>query len=716
MKDKTNEQPKRELTDKQQLIIQLEKLEAECDRLERELLRANQALRMLSECSQALVRATDELDLLNEICRIIVEVGGYRMVWVGFAEQDEKKTIRPVAFAGADERYLNRVNITWADTEEERRPTSIAIRTGAPSVARHILTDPNFQFLRAEALKYGYASLIALPLVSWQALGVLNIYGRKPDDFDPDEVELLMDLADNVAHGITALRRAAERKQTEKALQESESKYRTIFETTAAAKAIVEADMTISLVNRQFEKLCGYSKEEIEGKKKWTEFVATSDLERMKEYHRLRRTDPSAAPTHYEFQFVDRSGNIKDILVNVDLIPGTESSVASLVDITERKQAEVERRELERKAYLSRRLATVGQMAAGVAHEINNPLTAVVGFTELLMKRNLPPEVIEDLKLINNNAQRVANIVRRLLTFARHYHPERSFVNINELIEAALELRAYELRTGNIKVITELDPELPKTMADGGRLQEVFLNLIINAEDEMKRAHQKGTLLIKTERVNDTIRISFKDDGPGIPKENLERIFEPFFTTKKVGQGTGLGLSICHGIISEHNGRIYVESELGKGATFIVELPLVKEEKKEISPDAPGKSAAREATKAKILVVDDEPTITQFLSRMLKDQGYEVETTDNAETALKLIQGEKYNLILVDVRLPGMGGVELYERLDEIAESLTQRIVFITGDVLGTETKDFFSRTNAPYITKPFNIEQLKEEIKRRLT
>jgi len=506
-----------------------------------------------------------------------------------------------------------------------------------------------------------------------------------------------------------------ERKRAEEALRESENRYRTIFETTGTATVILEEDMTISLANSEFEKLSGYSREELEGKKSWIEFVAKDDLERMKEYHRVRRIDPNAAPRNYEFHFIDREGNVRDIFLAAAMIPGTKKSVASLLDITERKRAEAERRELEQRAHLASRLAAVGEMASGIAHEINNPLTAVIGFAELLMRKNLPQDVMKELKIISDSAQRVGDIMRRLLTFARQYRPERSLVDINEIIKTTLELRAYELDTDNIRVTTELDPGLPQTVADGGQLQQVFLNLIINAEHEMASAHGRGNLLIKTESLGDAIRISFKDDGPGIPKENLERIFEPFFTTKKAGQGTGLGLSICQGIISDHNGKIYAESEPGEGATFIVELPLVREGK-EAKPAEPEIGEAREAVRAKILVVDDEPAITQFLKWVLADEGYEVKTTDTAEAALKLVESERYSLILLDIKLPGMSGLELYERLGKIAKSLTRRIVFITGDVLGTDTRNFLSRTKAPYITKPFSIEQLKREINRILS
>ena len=386
-----------------------------------------------------------------------------------------------------------------------------------------------------------------------------------------------------------------------------------------------------------------------------------------------------------------------------------------LREVVERKRAEEERLELERKIQINSRLTSIGEMAAGIAHEINNPLTPILGFADMLLKRDLPEDVKDDLQIIRDSARRTADVTRRLLLFARQSKPMRTLCNINEVVETTLQLRAYHLKTNNIKVITELDLELPQTMADAGQLQQVVLNLIMNAEYAMTQTHGGGNLLIKTEKKDNIIRVLVKDDGVGISKENMERLFQPFFTTKKVSEGTGLGLSVCHGIVAEHNGRIYAESKVGKGATFIVELPVVRQEK-EAKLSEPDTGEAGEAVKARILVVDDEPTITQVLKRVLTDEGYEVEITGKAKAALGLIKGGKYALILLDIKLPDMSGIELYQHLDKTAMSLTQRIIFITGDVLGTDTMDFFSRTGASYVTKPFDMEQLKKEIKSKLT
>jgi signal transduction histidine kinase len=243
----------------------------------------------------------------------------------------------------------------------------------------------------------------------------------------------------------------------------------------------------------------------------------------------------------------------------------------------ERKRMEVEKRRLEQKAQIASRLATVGQLAFGIAHEIDNPLTSVIGFTELLQQEDIPEYIENDVKIIHDGAQRVASIVNRLRTFARYYQLERTYLNINETVTATLDLLAHQLELSNIKVTTQLTPDLPMIIANDNQLKQVFLNIILNAQIEMKSAHKKGALLIKTEMIDNSIRIYFEDDGPGISKENLEKIFDPFFTTREVGEGAGLGLSVCYGIVTEHGGRIYAHSELGKGATFIVELPLVTE-------------------------------------------------------------------------------------------------------------------------------------------
>jgi len=258
-------------------------------------------------------------------------------------------------------------------------------------------------------------------------------------------------------------------------------------------------------------------------------------------------------------------------LLNPD---GSMSIVEVLRDISERKQAEEREKQLQEELNLSSRLAVIGELAAGVAHEINNPLTVVLGFSERLARKVGDDKASRDLEMIHSQTLRASKVVQNLLTFARPRQPERRLLEINEVLRSALELRSYELRTNNIEVTLDLAARLPRTMADFHQMQEVFLNIILNAEQAMTEANRGGKLSIKTQEIKGCIRISFKDNGPGISSEHLSKLFNPFFTTRGERGGTGLGLGVCHSIVSKHGGKIYVRSKLGKGTTFFIELPV----------------------------------------------------------------------------------------------------------------------------------------------
>ena len=242
-------------------------------------------------------------------------------------------------------------------------------------------------------------------------------------------------------------------------------------------------------------------------------------------------------------------------------------SVIVARDVTKQKR-------MEEQLIMTDRLASIGELSSGIAHELNNPLTSVIGFSQLLMEGEVPEDIKKDLGIVYSEAQRAAAIVKNLLTFARKHAPVKQLSQVNTVIEDVLRLRAYEEKVNNIEVESRLAPNLPETMIDHFQMQQVFLNIVVNAEFAMQEAHQRGKLIIITERSDGIIRITFTDDGPGISQENLKHIFDPFFTTKDVGKGTGLGLSICHGIVTEHGGKIYARSKEGMGASFIIELPI----------------------------------------------------------------------------------------------------------------------------------------------
>ncbi len=360
-----------------------------------------------------------------------------------------------------------------------------------------------------------------------------------------------------------------ERKKAEAELQ----KLSHAIEQSPIIVVITDPEGTVEYVNPKFTEITGYSRREITG----------ASIEALGEPFHQERDQMWAAMAaggewRGEFYNKKKNGERYWELASISPVKTPGGVISHYIkvaeDITERKK-------MEEQLVLTDRLASVGELASGIAHELNNPLTGVIGLSQLIIERELPEDVKEDLKMVYSEAQRAASVVKNLLTFARKHPLARQLIDINDIINKVLELRAYEHRLNNIQLVNRMAPDLPQIMADYFQLQQVFLNIIINAEFFMTKEHGKGTLTITTARVGDVIRASFKDDGPGIPKENLLHIFDPFFTTKEVGKGTGLGLSICHGIITAHGGSIYAQSEPGEGATFIVELPIKQEERQD---------------------------------------------------------------------------------------------------------------------------------------
>jgi PAS domain S-box-containing protein len=355
-----------------------------------------------------------------------------------------------------------------------------------------------------------------------------------------------------------------EQKKSEKRLEQAAREWRVTFDSLTDVVAIVDVDYKIMRVNMAYANALKMEPQQLLGKKCYE--LLNRDCPHTDCPH--QQTLKTGKPARAEY-FEPFLGTY--IEVSTSPMYNENGDVKGTVHITRDIS---ERKQMEQQLMLTDRLASVGELASGVAHELNNPLTSVIGFSQLLMEGEIPTAIKEDLGLINSEAQRAASIVKNLLTFARKHAAVKQPTKINNLIEDVLKLRAYEQKVNNIEVIKNLASDIPEIMLDYFQVQQVFLNIIINAEFFMTEAHRRGLLTITTEKIGRMVRVSFVDDGPGIPQENLNRIFDPFFTTKEVGKGTGLGLSICHGIITEHSGTIHAESPGGKGAAFIIELPL----------------------------------------------------------------------------------------------------------------------------------------------
>jgi len=377
----------------------------------------------------------------------------------------------------------------------------------------------------------------------------------------------IKDANGKVTNAVVQHKDITERKQAEDEIKRAAEEWRTTFDSITDLVFITDKDYKLVRVNKAFADVFKMKPMELIGKPCYEILHGTNEPVPNCPYKKTLKTKKPATSEFFEPQL----GIYLEVMTSPIFDDKGEvvASVHVTRDITERKK-------MEEQLIVTDRLASIGELASGIAHELNNPLTSVIGFSELLLDKDVSEDVKEDLRVVNREAQRTASVVRNLLTFARKHAPTKELVAINNLIQKVLELRTYEQKVNNIEVNTRFAPDLPEITADGFQLQQVFLNLIINAEHFMTEAYRRGTLTITTERVGDIIRASFADDGPGIAKENLGHVFDPFFTTKEVGKGTGLGLSIAYGIITEHSGRIYAESKLGKGATFVVELPISK--------------------------------------------------------------------------------------------------------------------------------------------
>lgn len=392
------------------------------------------------------------------------------------------------------------------------------------------------------------------------------------------------------------------------------------------------------------------------------------------------------------------------------------------------------------------KLAAVGQLVSGVAHELNNPLQGVLGYAELMLAGRPSAGDTEELRAIRDNANRAAGIVRNLMTFAGRTASARGWQQINRVVRDAAAVREPHLQTNGVDLSLDLADRLPLVYVDHARLEDVLVNLIQNAEAAIlsRRAGKtngstvpqraRGEIVVTTRWQGDPDRILVEvaDNGSGLRDEDLSRVFDPFFTTREVGQGTGLGLSVCYGIVREHGGQITARNAEVGGAIFTVELPVMAESLASAEaalsapparlagdprPAAPAPSFAvaslpdedleRGTRRRKALVVDDEESNAALVRRVLTGAGYEAESTTLSRRALVMIERTAYDAVICDVKMPELSGQELYGRVCQIRPEMARRFIFITGDIDGEDTREFLDESRCSYFMKPFNLERL---------
>lgn len=391
--------------------------------------------------------------------------------------------------------------------------------------------------------------------------------------------------------------------------------------------------------------------------------------------------------------------------------PAADGSVridALVRDVSERKRLEDQTRDLYGQLLQAEKLAALGQTISGVAHELNNPLATILTWAERLSQRPLDERTKRGLDTILSESERAAKIVRNLLTFARKRQSTRSMVDLNYVVRETLSLRSYEQRITNIVVVDALSSGLPQVFADAHQIQQVLLNLLINAEQAMLGANGHGTLVVRSwhDMERESIVLEINDDGPGIAEELQPRIFDPFFTTKEVGKGTGLGLTVAYAIVQEHGGRIRLASGAGAGASFYVELPVSGTPSRPLGQgQSPGDFEA--LIGSTVLVVEDEPALAAAVSEALTDSGFVVDRAGDGQEALRRVNAKSYDLIVCDLKMPKIDGIRFYQRLAATHPDVARRVIFVTGDVAGTEAEKFLQESGCRWLAKPFRLGDL---------
>ena len=490
---------------------------------------------------------------------------------------------------------------------------------------------------------------------------------------------------------VATLRDITEEKGAQDALARSEARYRNLFESASDAIVTLDANGRFTTFNHAAENISGYPRQELVGQ--WFAPLLPDD-ELPKALMHFQKALAGETGL-FETTFIRKDREYRTIQVTYSTPQRDEEVLCVIRDVTDQKM-------LQEQLIQSEKMSAIGQLVSGVAHELNNPLAGISAFAQLLLtEKRFPPDQRTAAEMIYAEARRASRIVQNLLTFARQHKPERTPTGVNQVLDDTLELRGYELRVRGIEVTRDYDEQIPETMADAHQLQQVFLNLVTNAEQAMEKSPRESQrLIVRTRRTGAVIRIDVEDTGPGIPPNLLERIFNPFFTTKPTGSGTGLGLSISLGIVREHEGRIWAENAPQGGARFIVEVPIVTHR-------ASGESQAiplvpLQGDRLQILVVDDEASVRVSLQRYLAGRGHEVETTSSGREALGRLREGRFDAVIVDMRMPDVSGEELYRELQTNDPQHADRIIFTTGQLVDEQVRTFLASTGRPCVPKPF--------------
>ena len=512
-----------------------------------------------------------------------------------------------------------------------------------------------------------------------RSIGVVAVASERPDVYGPDELALLSAVVSQAAI-------ALENARLLHLLSSGKRQWELTVDAITQAICIVDERGIVRRANRVFADLVQLPVTALPGRS-WMSLLPPAWATVV--------SQALAEPGPHEI----RSGT-RDYTVSAVRMEGAEdeAAVLSFEDHTEK-------RHLQDQLIQSEKMSAIGQLIAGIAHDLNNPLASVVGFSDFLAESgDVPPALAEPLRVIRQEAERAATIVKNLLSFARRQEGERLPQQLQPLLESVLALLRNEMMALKVETTLIVEPHIPDIEMNPNQIKQVFVNLLTNAAQAIASTGRGGHITVTAKRWLDGVAVSVADDGPGITDDLLPRVFEPFFTTKTEGEGTGLGLSICQGIVKEHGGRITLESSVGVGATFTVELLSGSR------PQRPSQPVAIPATSGalRVLVVDDEPHILHYMRATLESWGHTVEVASDGTEAVERALVIPFDVIICDLRMPRLGGREMYNNLARQYPDIARKVIFATGDTVRGDTLQFLEQLGRPFLHKPFTLAELR--------
>ncbi|MGO9417197.1 MAG: PAS domain S-box protein [Syntrophobacteraceae bacterium] len=671
---------------------------------DKKIARLNRLYTVLSEINKAIVRTRDLDDLYEQACKIAVEDGLFRMAWIGIVDADTS-LVKPVAKYGYDNNYLDVIRISVDPNEAEGSgPTGSSLREKKYIINNDTENNLSMSHWRDEALKRGYLSSAVFPLLKGGKLfGGINLYAGEPFYFTEAEIELLVSLSNDISFAIESIR--------------NEENFRQLIDRNPVAMAESDKQGNFIFFNNKFIQTFGYTMEDIPTVDAWWQSACPDKEYRQKVMSNWRLSAEQATvsgkeSSAQEWKITCKNGSLRDIEFRMSAME--DFNIIIFHDITERKA-------LEQQLLQAQKMQAVGQLAGGIAHDFNNILTAIIGYGGLVQQSvENDPLSRGYIRQVLDAAERAEDLTRRLLAFSRKQVIEPVLADLNEIVRN-IEKMLRRLITEDIELSTVLSAaELP-VLVDAGQIERVLMNLAVNAYDAMPEG---GHLVIQTDAVNiDAIYaeahifesagmyavLTVSDTGLGMDERTKENIFEPFFTTKEVDKGTGLGLSMVYGIIKQHNGSINVYSEVGKGTTFKIYLPLAQTTREAISKTVEILPQGKGET---IIIAEDEPQVREIIMTLLRESGYKIIEARNGEEAIKKFRENRgtVSLMLLDVIMPVKNGREAYEEIKSIDPGI--KTIFMSGYTDEIISKKGILEEGFDFISKPLNPDKLMRKIR----